>query len=136
MALKRGKIAKAGCQVCGTTAVTAYQADTRRPLDVVWLCRDDRAEYIRARTETAVAEAARDAWQARRVAALEALVLLLPEEQAALRAVASKGPSGLRLSAEAPLYGQQLTLAVERLLAIKPLLVSSPQNPINPQNPQ
>ena len=114
MALKRGKIAKSGCRACGTTAVTAFQPDPKRPLDVVWLCRDDRAEYIGTRAENVASKAAQDAWSMRRMAAMVALELLPPDKQAQLRAIASRGPAGLRLSAEAPLYTQQLTLAVER----------------------
>ena len=114
MALKRGKIAKSGCQVCGTMAVTAFQADPKRPLDVVWLCRDDRSEYIGAQVEDLAAKASQDAWRVRRMASIAILELLPPAKQAELRAIASRGPAGLRLSPESPFYGQQLTLAVER----------------------
>jgi len=114
MALKRGKIAKRGCQVCGTASVTAYQPDPKRPLDVVWLCRDDRADYIGQREEVATAARARDEWQARREAAFSTLALLPPEVQAEIMALATRGPAGLRLSAESPLYSQQLVLCVER----------------------
>lgn len=37
-ALKRGKIEKLPCFICGCEKTEAHHADYSRPLDVVWLC--------------------------------------------------------------------------------------------------
>lgn len=38
--VKRGKVQKKPCEVCGTTeAIEGHHKDYSRPLDVVWFCR-------------------------------------------------------------------------------------------------
>jgi hypothetical protein len=38
--VKRGRIVKAGCAICGSTdKVEGHHNDYSKPLDVVWLCR-------------------------------------------------------------------------------------------------
>lgn len=38
--IKRGKIKKIPCAVCGQRRVEAHHADYNKPLEVVWLCRE------------------------------------------------------------------------------------------------
>jgi len=37
--VKRGKVTKRPCTVCGAKKVEAHHPDHSRPLDVIWLCR-------------------------------------------------------------------------------------------------
>jgi hypothetical protein len=39
VAIRRGKLLKGICVVCGITDVEAHHEDYGRPLDVVWLCK-------------------------------------------------------------------------------------------------
>jgi len=43
-ALKRGKLVKTPCMVCGESEVEGHHPDYSRPLDVVWLCRKHHME--------------------------------------------------------------------------------------------
>lgn len=37
--VKRGKLLKTPCEVCGETEVIAFHSDYEKPLEVRWLCR-------------------------------------------------------------------------------------------------
>ena len=51
VAISRGKLTKAPCVVCGGyDELTAYIADPARWHEVVWVCRDHRADEIARRT--------------------------------------------------------------------------------------
>jgi hypothetical protein len=39
-ALRRGKLVKQPCEICGSTTVEAHHEDYSRPLDVHWLCQE------------------------------------------------------------------------------------------------
>jgi hypothetical protein len=114
MAIRRGKVAKGRCAECGAAEVTAYMADPARPLEVVWLCRDDRRDGIERILGEGKREAERQAWEERRAAALAGLALLPPVIAARLRAQAQLGAGSLRLSTEAPLYKMNLVRLYER----------------------
>ena len=45
--LKRGKVMRFPCEVCGALEVEAHHVDYDRPLDVVWLCRLHRLDVAR-----------------------------------------------------------------------------------------
>ena len=38
--VKRGKVARLPCEVCGRSPAEGHHADYSRPLDVRWLCRE------------------------------------------------------------------------------------------------
>ncbi len=47
-AIKRGKLIREPCEVCGTTAhVVAHHDDYSKPLSVRWLCRGHHAQHHR-----------------------------------------------------------------------------------------
>jgi hypothetical protein len=115
MALRRGQLTKGKCQECGTAAgVTAYMPDPVRWREVTWLCRDDRRAVVAGLAEEARRTAEREAWAERRATALAAIALLPPATQAELAVVAARGPGGLTLTPDAPLYGQRLIAEYER----------------------
>lgn len=117
MALRRGKVVRGACTVCGTADVEAAIGDPRRPLEVVWVCRADRPA-IREREVEAEARRAYDArqraWYDERDQALAAIELLPPAERAQLEALAARGPAGIKLSPLAPLYTENLVRAFRR----------------------
>lgn len=89
----------------------ALIANPTRPLEVVWACRTDREEARRRRVEADAqrnAAAAQAAWIEERDRMLAAVDLLQPEIRESLMAAAARGPAGLRLSAEAPLFMMNL----------------------------
>ena len=111
MAIRRGHMGRGACVVCGSANVVALMADPRRPLEVVWACRSDRHEANRRRVESEdrrIAEAAQAEWISERARVLAAIDLLQPEVRDSLLSVAARGPAGLRLSAEAPLFTMNL----------------------------
>lgn len=117
MALRRGKLLRGACTVCGTADVEALIADPRRPLDVVWVCRNDRVvlhERAREAADRRLYEARQAAWYDERDQTLAAIALLPPAEQAKLQALAARGPAGMRLSAQAPQYVMNLVAAFRR----------------------
>lgn len=117
MALRRGKLVRGACTVCGTADVEAVIGDPRRPLDVAWVCRADRPA-IREREVEADARrgynARQAAWYEERECALAAIELLPPPERARLHALAARGPAGIKLSPIAPLYTANLVRAFQR----------------------
>jgi hypothetical protein len=123
MAIRRGKVTRDRCRFCGSDSVIALMADPTKPLEVVWVCRADRqAEIDRRKADEArrVAAATQSDWQRERVEALAAIALLPLEVQAELKAIGARGPAGLKLSPEAPLYSMQLVRAYRVWLASKP----------------
>lgn len=46
-AIKRGKMQKKPCEVCGAEKVEAHHDDYSKPLDVMWLCRKHHATLHR-----------------------------------------------------------------------------------------
>ena len=46
-ALRRGKLIKQPCQVCGSEEVSAHHEDYSKPLEVVWLCHTHHMERHR-----------------------------------------------------------------------------------------
>jgi hypothetical protein len=114
MALRRKKVARGRCRVCGGRDVFAIIADSAAPLDAEWICRADRqAEIERRRADDArrTAATAQSDWERERAEALAAIALLPPSIQAELAAIAARGPGGLRISPEAPYYTMQLVRA-------------------------
>jgi len=111
MALRRRKLERGLCVVCGRAEVTALMDDPGRPLEVEWVCRADRQALLERRQERAderVAAAARAALAEERLAVLAAVELLPPDEQRRLKALAAQGPAGMQLSPGAPLYVMNL----------------------------
>jgi hypothetical protein len=109
MAIRRGKIVRGACGVCGCRDdVIATIADPAAPLDVRWICRtDQRAEREARRVDEnrRAAAAALANWADERTAALAAIALLPAAAQAALHAIAARGPLGrIKLEASAPMY--------------------------------
>lgn len=122
MALKRGKIARGPCTVCGlepmgssVATVTAYQADPRRPLDVVWVCRRHREALVDRLEHEQRRVAEQDAWRLRVERCDRELPLLPLDMQTAIQEAASRGPAG-RLDRSAPLYRINLVRLFERTL--------------------
>jgi len=114
MAIRRGKLSRDRCPFCGSADVIALMADPARPLEVRWVCRADRqAELERQRAKEAreAAAAAQTEWERERAATLAAIALLPPAERARLAAIAARGPGGLQLAPEAPLYVMGLVRA-------------------------
>ncbi len=111
VAIARGKIDKGRCLVCHRFEnVTGYIADPNEWRDVLWLCRAHRADEIARRTAPPEVDPA-VAWQAEREAALTEIPNLPDSERARLFAIAARGPSGIRLAPEAPLFMIQLVRA-------------------------
>jgi hypothetical protein len=46
--VKRGKIIKAPCEICGSERSEAHHIDYTKPLEVHWLCRDHHLELHQA----------------------------------------------------------------------------------------
>jgi hypothetical protein len=114
MAIRRSKINRGRCHICGSSEVIALIADPARPLDVAWICRDDRRaelEQQRAQRERQAAATVQAAWDQERAAAREAIAKLPLDIQAELAASAARGPGGIYLAPEAPLYIMQLVRA-------------------------
>ena len=119
MAIRRGKIARGHCRFCGSKDVIALMADPAKPLQVQWVCRADRqAEIERRQADEArrAAAAAQANWEHDRTQILAAIALLPLASRAQLEAIAACGPSGMRLSSEAPLYKTQLVRAYKAAL--------------------
>jgi hypothetical protein len=121
MAIRRGKVARGGCGVCGSRDdVIATIADPAAPLAVQWICRaDQRAAREARRVENAsrVAAAARATWERERSDALAAIAELPPAIRAELHVAAARGPVGIRLGPDAPMYRMQLVRAYRLMIA-------------------
>ncbi len=115
VAISRGKIQKGACVVCQRCHdVVAYIAEPRRWSEVIWICRDHRAEM--ATLPSAGIERSEDGaetWLRQREHAFAAIAGLPEEEREYLNEVAARGPAGVRLSREAPLFAIQLVRAYQ-----------------------
>lgn len=47
--LKRGKIKKEACSVCGDQNAQAHHEDYRKPLEIIWYCRPCHLDYHRVK---------------------------------------------------------------------------------------
>jgi hypothetical protein len=115
MAIKRGKLRKGACVECGSPRVTAYIADPAQWQSVVWVCRDHRSAVIHGIEDRARQHREREAQTLRRERLLAAFDALPPDVQATIRERAARGPMGLLLTPEAPLYQQRIVDEVDRL---------------------
>lgn len=89
--LRRGKLSRGRCGICGEPDVLAAWDDPRKPREVRWLCAEHYADRRDAKRE---GDAAR-ARLADQFAGLRAeLALLPPEVQAELHEAALRGPAG------------------------------------------
>jgi len=107
MALRRGTMKRGLCQICGTADVMGIIEEPQRWRDAVWVCRRDRdVARERRRDEEAQLAASREraAWAEEQTRVLAAIELLPPDVRARLHELAARGPAGIRLSPEAPLY--------------------------------
>jgi hypothetical protein len=125
MALKRGvckrkPLLRAPCRTCGTTNVTVFIPDLAKWWEVVWLCRDHRAAFIEGKREEERLRREREEWNARCKTALAAIAILPEAQRAGLHEIAARGPAGLLLTPQAPLYAIQLIRAYEALATPSP----------------
>ena len=115
VALARGKITKGTCIVCQRhDGLIAYIADPRRWSEVVWACREHRLE-VTTLPSTGIEPSKNTAekWARQREAAFVAVDSLPEEDRECLYEIAGRGPAGVRLSPEAPLFAIQLVRAYQ-----------------------
>jgi hypothetical protein len=101
---------------CGKARVTVFLPNPATWWEVVWLCRDHRAAFIERHREEESLRREREAWNARRETALAAIAILPQAQRARLHEIAARGPAGLLLTPQAPLYTIQLVRAYETLM--------------------
>jgi len=119
MALRRGKLTRGFCAVCGSKDAVALIPDPRRPFDVAWACRPHREimwERCREDTERLTSSGRQAEMNVERARLLAAIADLEPVERASLHVQAQRGPAGIRVSAEAPLYTMNLIRAYKAQL--------------------
>jgi len=129
MAIRRGTKVRGCCRFCGASEVIGLMADPAQWNSVEWVCREHRqAEFERRREADAqqVYEDKQAAWIEERARALAAIDLLPPEVRAKFHAAAARGPAGMQLTPEAPLYVMQLVRAYKAFVRQGALLESSP----------
>ena len=88
--------------------------DAQRPLDVVWACRADRELAREQRNDTAAERAVaakHEIWLVERARVLSEIELLDGATRERLHELARRGPAGLRLSLESPLFVMNLVRA-------------------------
>ena len=109
--IKRGKMARGRCEICGESEVLAAWDDPSKPREVRWLCRlhyDERRDTAREAAEMRRAIAAN-------VAELkEQLALLPPEARAEIHAAALRGPTGGGCQPNSPFYWWTLRRELQR----------------------
>jgi len=113
MALRRGTMQRGVCRRCGTTDVMGIIEDPQQWRDVTWACRRDRdVARERRRDEQAqlAAQRERATWAEEWTRVLAAIDLLPPDVRRRLHELAARGPVGIRLSPEAPLYVMNLII--------------------------
>jgi hypothetical protein len=110
--LRRGKIEKGRCEICGEDEVIAAWDDPTRPLAVRWLC---RGHYDERRSTKRQAAAAREAAAAEYAEVRERIALLPPDVQAELHAAALRGPAGNGCRPGSPFYWWTLRRELQRL---------------------
>lgn len=106
VAISRGKLKKEPCVKCGSHEVTALILDPARWREVVWICREDRGEEIVRRPPVDAKE---------RESVLAAVAALPRDVRERLYDVAARGPAGIRLAADAPLFIMRLIRAYRAL---------------------
>jgi len=120
VAIARGKLPKGRCVRCSAwDDVTALILDPAKWREVVWVCRDHRADEIARRTKSPEVDPA-VAWQTERERALTANAALPEPQQAALRAIAARGPAGMVIAPEAPFFTVRLIQAYAAWRAREP----------------
>jgi len=120
VAIARGKLPKGRCVRCSAwDDVTALILDPAKWREVVWVCRDHRADEIAWRTKSPEVDPA-VAWQTERERALTAIAALPEAQQAALRAIAARGPAGMVIAPEAPFFTIRLVQAYAAWRAREP----------------
>lgn len=115
VAISRGKLKKAPCVKCGSDEVTALILDPARWREVLWICREDRDEQIACRLAGPVFPGEHAAWTKEREAALAAIAALPIDTRERLYDIAARGPAGIKLSADAPLFSMRLIRAYRAL---------------------
>jgi hypothetical protein len=120
VAIARGKLLKGRCVRCSCwDDVTALILDPTKWREVVWVCRDHRAdEFVRLTKPAEIDPAV--AWQTERECALAAIAALPEAQQAALRAIAARGPAGMVIAPEAPFFTIRLVQAYAAWRAREP----------------
>lgn len=119
MALKRGKLMRSHCVVCGSSKTTAYIADPVQWRTVIWVCRDHRGQLVDDIVDRERQLRKRNEQAARREHFLVIFNQLPANLQATVRDCASRDPFGIRpLTEEAPLYWHQLIRETEKLYTL------------------
>jgi hypothetical protein len=113
--LSRGKIKRGSCVECCSAKVTAYIPDPTQWRKVVWVCRDHRTAVVEGIVDRERQLRERDDRATRREQLFAVFERLPAAEQARIREHAARGPAGLRLAPEAPLYLMQLLAETEKI---------------------
>jgi len=123
--LAYGMLTKGACEACGAAseAVIGLRIGPT-PLDVAWACRGCRAAVLKGRADRDAEDRAAAVARAyvlpeavqRRKSMIDRLDELSPAVAASLRAEAARGPLGMTLSADSPMYRQRLAALVEKRL--------------------
>lgn len=112
--IKRGFCSEASCASSDTVAYIRSPAEWRTP---IWACLDHRPAIIQDIESRMRMLRLRDDQETRRERALAGFASLPADAQAKIRISASRGPFGLTLDPQAPLYMQNLVKEVERLFS-------------------
>jgi hypothetical protein len=111
VAIARGKMLKGRCVRCSCwDDITALILDPAKWREVVWVCRDHRADEVARRTTPPPVDPA-VVWQTERERALAEIAALPAAQQAALRAIAARGPAGMTIAPDAPFFTIRLVQA-------------------------
>jgi hypothetical protein len=112
--IKRGKLARERCGVCGEPEVLAAWDDPRKPREVRWLCAEHYADRRDSHREAAEARVRLSSeWADVRAQ----LALLPPELQTELHEIALKGPAGHGARLGSPFYWWTLRREIQRYAA-------------------
>ena len=113
MALKRGKLHRQPCAVCGRSGLP-HHPDPTKAREIIWLCRTHRTIERERAAQAAAAEktaAQKAVWEALRQQFTEAWPRLAPAEREAVLTIARREPLIASLPPQAPLAQQALILA-------------------------
>ena len=109
--LRRGKLCKGRCAICGEPEVLAAWDDPAKPREVRWLCAEHYADRRDAKREGDAARARlADQWADLRAE----LALLPPTVQAELHEAALRGPAGHGARPGSPFYWWTLRRELQR----------------------
>lgn len=112
VAIGRGNIRKGSCAVChGRDHVTAYIADPKHWMEAVWACAEHRSQASGEGISPRKSSERRASWQNEREHALTALAALPEDERERFYAIAERGPAGMVINRDAPLFTIQLVRA-------------------------